>query len=221
MKYTDLGTMAYADAWAYQQQLFDESIRRKEDGEIAQNTLLLVEHPHTITMGKHAHETNLLFNEEYMNQRGVSLFYIDRGGDVTYHGPGQVVGYPIFDLESYGIGLRVYINRVEEAIIRLLALYGIEASRLDGAAGVWLDVDNPARTRKIAAIGVRCSRFVTMHGFALNVNTDMSFFNLINPCGFVDKGVTSMKLELGHDVDLEVIKRQISEIFHQLFVEGK
>lgn len=221
MKYTDLGTMAYADAWAYQQQLFDEAIKRKETDEAAVNTLLLVEHPHTITMGKHAHETNLLFNEEYMNQQGVSLFHIDRGGDVTYHGPGQVVGYPIFDLESYGIGLRVYINRVEEAIIRLLALYGIEASRLDGAAGVWLDIDNPSRTRKIAAIGVRCSRFVTMHGFALNVNTDMSYFNLINPCGFVDKGVTSMKLELGREINLEDVRMQIVKIFRELFVAGK
>lgn len=218
MKHTDLGTMPYGEAWKYQQQLFDETIARKGKGEQTENTLLLVEHPHTITMGKHAHETNLLFNEEYMNQRGVELFYIDRGGDVTYHGPGQVVGYPIFDLESYAIGLRVYINRVEEAIIRLLAKYGIEASRLDGAAGVWLDVDNPARTRKIAAIGVRCSRFVTMHGFALNVNTDMSYFNLINPCGFVDKGVTSMKLELGVEVDQEEIKKQLAAIFEELFV---
>lgn len=217
MIHTDLGTMPYGEAWAYQQQLFDEAIRRKSEGREVENNFLIVEHPHTLTMGKHAHETNLLFNEQYLNAKGVSLFYIDRGGDVTYHGPGQVVGYPIFDLESYRIGLRTYINLVEEAIIRLLDKYGIAASRLDGAAGVWLDVDNPSRTRKIAAIGVRCSRFVTMHGFALNVNTDLSYFNLINPCGFVDKGVTSMKQELGRDVEIEQVKKELFDIFETLF----
>lgn len=218
MIHTDLGTMPYGEAWAYQQRLFDEAIRRKSEGQKVDNNFLIVEHPHTMTMGKHAHETNLLFKEEYLNSRGVSLFYIDRGGDVTYHGPGQVVGYPIFDLESYHIGLRTYINLVEEAIIRLLSIYDISASRLEGAAGVWLDVDNPTRTRKIAAIGVRCSRFVTMHGFALNVNTDLSYFNLINPCGFVDKGVTSMKQELGEEVDIECVKKQLFDIFDSLFV---
>lgn len=218
MIHTDLGTMPYGEAWAYQQQLFDEAIRRKSEGKDVENNFLIVEHPHTLTMGKYAHETNLLFNEQYLNAKGVSLFYIDRGGDVTYHGPGQVVGYPIFDLESYHIGLRAYINLVEEAIIRLLDKYGIAASRLDGAAGVWLDVDNPARTRKIAAIGVRCSCFVTMHGFALNVNTDLSYFNLINPCGFVDKGVTSMKQELGKDIDIEQIKKELFDTFETLFV---
>ncbi|NDV69221.1 lipoyl(octanoyl) transferase LipB [Dysgonomonas sp. 25] len=220
MRVEDLGNTAYAEAWRYQQQLFDNALQQKQIGEPVQNTLLLCEHPHTITLGRNAHENNLLFNETFLSERGVALFRIDRGGDVTYHGPGQVVGYPIFDLETYNIGLKQYIYLLEEAIIRLLALYNIAATRLERAAGVWLDVDNPARTRKIAAIGVRCSRFVTMHGFALNVNTDLSYFSLINPCGFVDKGVTSMQQELGREVDEEAVKDKLKTLFDEIFVQS-
>lgn len=219
MLYQDLKTISYADAWQYQHRLFDESIENKSKDLAVVNTLLFCEHPHTITIGKNGKDSNLLFNERYLSERGVELFHIDRGGDITYHGPGQLVGYPIFDLESYGIGIRQYIYNLEEIIIRLLASYGIQSERFHGAAGVWIDTDQPARTRKICAIGVRCSRFVTMHGFALNVNTDLSYFSLINPCGFVDKGMTSMSKELGFEIDMDDVKDRTEKIFREIFQE--
>lgn len=214
----DLGLIEYADAWNLQTELFNKALTAKQEGGITESTLLLCEHPHVLTLGKSGKDENVLFNEEYLKSRSVSFFHIDRGGDVTYHGPGQLVGYPIFDLETFKIGLKQYICNMEEVIIRLLALYGIKASRLTGAAGVWLDVDNAKRCRKICAIGVRSSRYVTMHGFALNVNTDMSYFSLINPCGFVDKGVTSMQQELGRELDMQTIKEQVDALFDELFV---
>lgn len=220
MLFNDLDIIEYGSAWEYQQRLFDEALSLKDKGLKPQNHLLFCEHPHVITIGKHGKTDNLLYQENFLNQRGVSLFRIDRGGDVTYHGPGQLVGYPIFDLESFGIGLRQYISNVEEIIIRLLAKYDIQAGRLDGAAGVWLDTAIPSQTRKIAAIGVRSSRFVTMHGFALNVNTDLSYFSLINPCGFVDKGVTSIAKELGEEVDMEEVKKETMLLFEEVFGEG-
>lgn len=219
MIYEDLKSIEYSLAWDYQQKLFDETLKQKELNTPTENHLLFCEHPHVITIGKHGKHENLLFQENFLKERGVSLFQIDRGGDVTYHGPGQLVGYPIFDLESYRIGLRLYISNVEEAIIRLLATYNIHAERLEGAAGVWIDVSIPSKVRKIAAIGVRSSRFVTMHGFALNVNTDLSYFSLINPCGFIDKGVTSMEKELGHKVDMVELKVKLKSLFEELFVE--
>lgn len=217
MKVVDLEYVAYAQAWEYQQQLFDEILRLKKNGEKGDNTLLLCEHPHTITMGKHAKETNVLFNESFLKEKGISLFHTDRGGDVTYHGPGQLVGYPIFDLETFEMGLKQYIYNLEEVIIRLLVIYEIKAGRISGAPGVWIDSGKDRSVRKIAAIGVRCSRFVTMHGFALNVNTDLTYFKLINPCGFVDKGVTSMQHELGCLTDIEKIKFQLVELFKEIF----
>jgi lipoyl(octanoyl) transferase len=219
MIYEDLKTIEYGSAWDYQQQLFAEALACKDKGLHTQSHLLFCEHPHTITIGKHGKQENLLFQETYLKERGVSLFQIDRGGDITYHGPGQLVGYPIFDLEPYGIGLRQYIFNVEEIIIRLLQSYNIQSERLNGAAGVWLDTITPAKTRKIAAIGVRSSRFVTMHGFALNANTDLYFFSLINPCGFVDKGVTSMEKELGHKVNMEEVKEKTKNLFEEVFIE--
>lgn len=215
----DLRVVEYGTAWNYQDTLFAEAISRKEKGLQAENRLLLCEHPHVITIGKHGNLQNLLFQESYLKEKGVSVFQIDRGGDVTYHGPGQLVVYPIFDLESYTIGLRQYICNIEEILIRLLASYGIQAERLTGAAGVWIDTAIPSKTRKIAAIGVRSSRFVTMHGLALNVNTDLSYFSLINPCGFVDKGVTSMEIELGKKIDMEEVKSRIGKLFVELFTE--
>ncbi|SBW04348.1 lipoyl(octanoyl) transferase LipB [uncultured Dysgonomonas sp.] len=219
MIYEDLKTIEYGVAWDYQQQLFAEALNCKDKGIQTNNHLLFCEHPHTITIGKHGKQENLLFQESYLKEKGVSLFQIDRGGDITYHGPGQLVGYPIFDLESYGIGLRQYIFNVEEIIIRLLQSYNIQSERLNGAAGVWLDTTTPSKTRKIAAIGVRSSRFVTMHGFALNVNTDLSFFSLINPCGFIDKGVTSMEKELGYKVNMEEVKVKAKKLFEEIFIE--
>lgn len=217
MLFEDLKTIEYGHAWNYQESLFDKALDDKAKGVQPVNHLLFCEHPHVITIGKHGKQENLLFQETFLKEKGVSLFKIDRGGDITYHGPGQLVGYPIFDLESYNIGLRQYINNIEEIIIRLLASYNIQAERLDGAAGVWLDTTTLSKTRKIAAIGVRSSRFVTMHGFALNVNTDLSFFSLINPCGFVDKGVTSMQKELGHEIDMEEIKEKSKYLFEEIF----
>ncbi len=218
MIYKDLKNIEYGHAWKYQQELFAEALSLKDKGEQPENYLLFCEHPHVITIGKHGKHENLLFQENFLKEKGVSLFQIDRGGDITYHGPGQLVGYPIFDLESYDIGLRQYIFNLEEIIIRFLASYNIKAERLDGAAGVWIDTTAPARTRKIAAIGVRSSRFVTMHGFAFNINTDLSYFSLINPCGFVDKGVTSLEKELGHKVDMEEVKSKMKELFEEVFI---
>lgn len=221
MIYQDLQTIEYGKAWNYQEELFDKALAQKANKEQPDNYLLFCEHPHVITIGKHGKSENLLYQESFLNQRGVSLFQIDRGGDVTYHGPGQLVGYPIFDLESFNIGLRQYIHNIEEIIIRLVAKYGIAAERLEGAAGVWIDTQIPGRTRKIAAIGVRSSRFVTMHGFALNVNTDLNYFSLINPCGFVDKGVTSMEKELGYALDMERVKQETKLLFEEVFGEER
>ena len=220
MIYEDLKTIDYGKAWEYQEQLFSKTINHKINNLDTDSRLLFCEHPHTITIGKHGKLENLLFDEQYLKDKNVSLFKIDRGGDITYHGPGQLVGYPIFDLESFRIGLRQYIHNLEEAIIRLLKSFNIESERLASAAGVWLDTTDPRRTRKIAAIGVRSSRFVTMHGFALNVNTDLSYFSLINPCGFVDKGVTSMEKELGRKVDMEEVKDKLRNIIEEIFVEA-
>lgn len=217
MIFEDLKTIEYGKAWEYQQQLFDATIAQKQTREETENRVLFCEHPHVITKGKNSEEANVLLSEELLKMRGVSLFQIDRGGDVTYHGYGQLVGYPIFDLESLHIGLRQYIFNLEEVIIKLLATYDIQAGRMKSAAGVWLDFEDDAKARKICAIGVRSSRFVTMHGFALNVNTDLSYFSLINPCGFVDKGVTSMEVELGRKVDMDEVKKRIEGIFAEVY----
>lgn len=218
MIFEDLGVIEYHKAWEYQQKLFDTAIEQKKRGQSVENRVLFCEHPHVITKGKNSHEENVLLSEELLKMRGVSLFQIDRGGDVTYHGPEQLVGYPIFDLESFNIGLRQYIFNLEEVIIHLLKTYGLDAGRLNSAAGVWLDADDERKARKICAIGVRSSRFVTMHGFALNVNTDLSYFNLINPCGFVDKGVTSIEKELGAEIDMDEVKARCQQIFDEIFL---
>ena len=217
MNFEDLGIIEYGKAWQYQQELFDSTIEQKKQGSKTENKVLFCEHSHVITKGKHSEDTNVLFGEDMLKHRGVSLFQIDRGGDVTYHGPGQLVGYPIFDLESLQIGLRQYIFNLEEVIIRLLQTYGLKAGRLQSAPGVWLDFENEQRARKICAIGVRSSHFVTMHGFALNVNTDLSYFSLINPCGFIDKGVTSMDKEFGISTNIDEVKERMKEIFIEIF----
>ena len=220
MIFEDLKTIEYKEAWEYQQQLFDTTIEKKRNDEVTENRVLLCEHPHVITKGKNSEDANVLLSEELLKMRGVSLFQIDRGGDVTYHGYGQLVGYPIFDLESLHIGLRQYIFNLEEVVIRLLAEYNIEAGRLKSAAGVWLDFCDETKARKICAIGVRSSRFVTMHGLALNVNTDLSYFSLINPCGFIDKGVTSMEKELGRKINMDEVKQKMEKIFLEVFLEA-
>jgi len=215
---SDWSIVKYAESLERQKTLFNKAIETKLSGNgEAENVLVLCEHPNVITFGKHAKESNLLFSEEYLKSKGIECFRTDRGGDITYHGPGQIVGYPVFDLDSFGIGLKEYIYRLEEVIISLLEFYNIRGEHLNGASGVWIDADRPAKVRKICAIGVRCSRFVTMHGFALNVNTDLDFFNLINPCGFTDRGVTSIEKELGRKVSMEEVKRLIYNIFCKKF----
>lgn len=205
----DWGLIAYQEAWDKQTHLFDDVIQAKENCAEYTNRIILCEHPHVYTLGRSGHEANMLVNNERLKQLGATFYHIDRGGDITYHGPGQLVCYPIINLEEFALGLREYVHLLEEAVIRVCASYGIQAGRVEKATGVWLEGDTP-RARKICAIGVRSSRFVTMHGLAFNVNTDLTYFNYINPCGFVDKGVTSLQKELGHAVDMEVVKKQLS-----------
>lgn len=216
--YKDLGLIPYAEAWDYQEKLFREVIDGKAESrpEKQHNYILFCEHPHVYTLGKSGSDSNLLINEKALENKGASFFRINRGGDITYHGPGQIVGYPILDLENVKIGIRRYIEILEEAVIMLLREYGIASSRLEGASGVWLDAEDPVKARKICAIGVRSSRYVTMHGFAFNVNTDLEFYRHINPCGFIDKGVTSMEKELGGKQDIQRIKNALKEILLSL-----
>jgi len=211
----DLGLKDYKETWDYQEELFTGMIPGGAERPIAGH-LIFVEHPHVFTLGKSGSESNLLINEAMLKQKGAQFYRINRGGDITYHGPGQVVGYPIIRLDLFELGIRTYIFNLEEIIIRTLKTYGIEAGRLEGASGVWLEADQPS-VRKICAIGVRASRQVTMHGFAFNVNTDLSFYQLINPCGFVDKGVTSMQKELGHEVDMAELKAILLDKFKEVF----
>ncbi|MCK9207320.1 MAG: lipoyl(octanoyl) transferase LipB [Salinivirgaceae bacterium] len=204
--YNDLGTIEYKQAWDYQEGLFNRVMQSKLNKTEEPNYLLFCEHPHVFTLGKSGEEENFLIHQEFLKQINATYFQTNRGGDITYHGPGQLVGYPILDLEKFGVALKDYIYKLEEAIILTLAEYGIEGHHYQGATGVWLDTGVPHKTRKICAIGVKASRFVTMHGFALNVNTNLNYFTYINPCGFKDKGVTSMEKELGKPLDFEGVK---------------
>ena len=219
--FEDLGFRDYKDVWDYQEQRFQEILeikvqnRRKDREDSTPNYFLFVEHPHVYTLGKSGDEHNLLIRQDFLNKINATYFRTNRGGDITYHGPGQIVGYPILDLEHLGIGIKQYITLLEAAIIELLLVYGISSSRMEGATGVWLDADHPVKARKICAIGVRSSRHITMHGFALNVNTILDYFTYINPCGFETKGVTSMKKELGATQDFETIKNDLRMILMQ------
>lgn len=217
--YHDLGRIEYAEALQLQTAAFDTLLQAKAEGVKGEDKLFFCEHNPVLTIGKSGKDANLLISEELLKQRGVSLFHINRGGDITYHGPGQTTGYPVFDLEHWHMGLRQYIATLEDAIIRFLALYGIKGERLDGATGVWIEPTVSGRARKICAIGVKSSRFVAMHGFALNINTDLSYFSLINPCGFTDKGVTSLAKELGGVQDFELAKTQLHSLISQLFTQ--
>ena len=218
IEYLDWGLVEYNEAWTKQEELFNDSIERKGQQFPTNNYLVFCEHPHVYTLGKSGDAQNMLLNYIQLQAKDASFVKTNRGGDITYHGPGQVVGYPIFDLANFNLGLKQYISKVEEAIINTLAQYAISSTRLDGATGVWLDVNLPT-CRKICAIGVRSSRFVTMHGFALNVNTDLNYFNHINPCGFIDKGVTSMQNELGEAVNMEELKMRLKTELLKLFME--
>lgn len=207
--------LPYAEAWTRQTEYFNALIRAKEAGQECANRIILCEHPHVYTLGRSGQERNMLLNERQLAEMGVTLYHIDRGGDITYHGPGQLVCYPILNLEEFSLGLKAYVNLLEEAVIRVCASYGITAGRLAKATGVWLEPET-VRARKICAIGVRSSHFVTMHGLALNVNTDMKYFGYINPCGFVDKGVTSLQRELGREIPMEEVKERMAEALLQL-----
>lgn len=222
--YEDLGLKDYKLTWDYQAEVFNLLVNSKkataENQDPERNLpghLIFVEHPHVYTLGKSGSENNLLIDFIQMQAKEATFYKIDRGGDITYHGPGQIVGYPIFDLEKIKIGLKEYIFRVEEAVIETISGYGLKGARLPGGTGVWLDPGIKGKARKICAIGVRASRFVTMHGFAFNVNTNLTYFNYINPCGFTDKGVTSLEKELGVNQDIEevkeVLKLKIKSIF--------
>ena len=204
----DWKEIPYAKAWQRQTEWFDELVAAKLEGRDYVNRVIFCEHPHVYTLGRSGKDTNMLLSEEQLHRLGATLYHIDRGGDITYHGPGQQVCYPIINLEDFGLGLKEYVHVLEEAVIRLCAAYGIQAGRVDKATGVWLDGDT-ARARKICAIGVRSSHYVTMHGLALNVNTDLRYFSYINPCGFVDKGVTSLQKELGREVPLAEVRQRL------------
>lgn len=214
--------MDYKTCWDYQEDLFAESVRRKiarrngENLDLPTNHLLFVEHPPVFTLGKSGDEKNLLRTAEELDREGFSYYKINRGGDITYHGPGQLVGYPIFDLDQFFTDIHRYLRTLEEAIILMLAEYGIIAGRIDGLTGVWIgeDSNNP---RKIAALGVKCSRWVTMHGFALNVNSNLNHFDLIVPCGIDDKAVTSIEKELGKAVDMNEVKDKLRVFIGRLF----
>jgi len=207
VKYSDWGLTDYLEAWKRQEAIFNAVIKAKTKNLPTADLeeIIFCEHPHAYTLGKSGNESNLLIQGDFLRQIGATYYKIDRGGDITYHGPGQLVGYPILDLENHNLSLKQYIHNVEEAIIQTIAHYGIRGERLLGATGVWLDADK-STARKICAVGVRASRFTTMHGFALNVNTHLQYFNYINPCGFTTKGVSSLEKELGKILDMEEIK---------------
>ena len=217
--YIDLGLKDYKECWDYQEKLMAEVVadKRTSGKPSAKNHFLLVEHPHVYTLGKSGDEKNLLAHGELLKKIDAVFYKINRGGDITYHGPGQLVGYPIIDLENYKIGVREYIEKMEDAIIETIAEYGLIGGRKKDATGIWLDFEHKVRARKICAIGVRVSRFVTMHGFALNVNTEMRYFNYINPCGFQSFGVTSIQQELGKEIPMDEVKTLLMEKFDKLY----
>ena len=215
MKIEEWNVLSYADAWEKQTEYFNALIAAKHNGSEYVNRIILVEHPHVYTLGKSGKQQNMLLNESQLEQVGASFFQIDRGGDITYHGPGQLVCYPIINLDDFHLGLKDYVHLLEEAVINVCSSYGIQAGRVKGATGVWLDTGT-SKERKICAIGVRCSHFVTMHGLALNVNTDLRYFSYINPCGFIDKGVTSIQKELGKEVPMIEVKNRLSKTLVEL-----
>src|SRR5690554_553559 len=216
--FENLGRIRYKEAWDYQERLFETVIKEKlEKREEQKQFLLFCEHEHVYTLGKSGNKQNLLIARHVCESRQIDLHAIDRGGDITYHGPGQLVAYPIIDLEAFGIGIKRYISLLEDVVIETLKPYGIRGEKDEKAMGVWLDAGDPSRARKICAIGVRASRFVTMHGLALNINSDLSYFNCINPCGFTDRGVTSLGKELGREIDLSEVSFRMKHHFHHLF----
>lgn len=228
-KFIDLGLVEYQQAWDYQTNLFNSILEVKSSNRTApeneqqttNNYLLFCEHPHVYTLGKSGNEENLLIKKEELSAIGATYHHINRGGDITYHGPGQLVGYPILDLENFFTDIHQYMRLLEEAVIQTLAEFNITAGRVKGLTGVWLDIDDPKKQRKICAMGVKTSRWVTLHGFALNVNTNLTYFDKMIPCGIQDKSVTSMQKELKTVVDMDrvktVLKQRLGELFQMQF----
>lgn len=209
------GTIPYEQAWKKQAEYFETLVQAKQSGREYMNRIIFCEHPHVYTLGRSGKERNMLLSDGQLQRIGATYYHIDRGGDITYHGPGQQVCYPILNLEDFSLGLKEYVHLLEEAVIGVCTSYGIEAGRVEKATGVWLEGDT-SRARKICAIGVRSSHYVTMHGLAFNVNTDLSYFSYINPCGFVDKGVTSLQKELGHEVLMEEARLRLEAKLQKL-----
>ncbi len=239
VRFQELGSSSYAPTWAIQEELMQGIIQRKiarrnanvEGAEVPADSdlalpdshLLFVEHPHVLTLGKTGNASHVVATEEHLAQLGVEYFPINRGGDITYHGPGQLVGYPILDLEQFYTDIGKYMRMLEEAIILTCRDFGVETGRIEGLTGVWVNPELGLEARKIAALGVKCSRWVTMHGFAFNVNTDLHFFDLIVPCGLQDRGVTSLAKECGHPVEFEkasgLLKQHLSDLFQWNLIE--
>ena len=221
-EFIDWGLMDYQEAWSKQELLFNETValkgknRTENTTTATPNYLVFCEHPHVYTLGKSGHPENLLLNEQQLEEKKATYYKINRGGDITYHGPGQIVGYPILDLDNFFTDIHLYLRTLEEAVILTLADYGIVAGRYEGYTGVWLDADSE-KARKICALGVRCSRWVTMHGFAFNVNTDLNYFKNIVPCGIDDKDVTSMERELGRPLAMDEVKQKLRAHIAELF----
>ena len=224
--FQDLGLIDYKEAWDYQETLHAEIVNRKlanrkriQDLQIqdSKHHLLFCEHPHVYTLGRSGHEHHLLVDENGLKERKASFYKNNRGGDITYHGPGQLVGYPILDLEKFFTDIHKFLRYLEEAIVLTLKEYGIEGGRIPGLTGVWIDADDKIKARKICAFGVRCSRWVTMHGFAFNVNTDLSYFDNIIPCGIQDKAVTSLEKELGKKIEMDEVKKKVKIHLSDLF----
>ncbi len=215
--FDDWGTLNYADAYNKQLKLFNENIERKKNNQTTLNHVIFVEHPHVYTLGKSGNENNLIVNDDFLKKINATYYRTDRGGDITYHGYGQIVIYPIIDLYNFDILIKRYIFSIEEVIIRTLYEYGLKPVRLDKAAGIWLTDRKPVE--KICALGVRVSRGITMHGLAFNINTDLKYFQYINPCGFTDKGVTSLQKEMGKQINIQEVKEKLKKYFIDVFNE--
>ncbi|MEA2043425.1 MAG: lipoyl(octanoyl) transferase LipB [Bacteroidota bacterium] len=218
--FSEKGLIQYSEALEFQKNLFYFKIKEKKAGITPQNHIFWCEHPHVYTLGKNGDPNNLLINEDFLNKINAGYHQSDRGGDITYHGPGQIVGYPIIDTDQFGMGVSAYIYALEHAVMELLTDYNISGQLKKGAAGVWLEPGSQ-RERKICAVGVKMSHGITMHGFALNVNTDLSYFNHINPCGFENKGVSSLQKELGKEISTHTLKLKLQKILKNILLKGK
>jgi lipoyl(octanoyl) transferase len=221
--FIDLGLIDYQKAWDYQTEIFNQTLaikstnRAESTSSATNNFLIFCEHPHVFTLGKSGNEKNLLLDKEGLAERNASYYHINRGGDITYHGPGQLVGYPVIDLENFFTDIHKYMRLLEEAVILTLKEYDVESGRIPGFTGVWLDYNDEKKARKICALGVKTSRWVTMHGFAFNVNADLKYFDYIVPCGIDDKAVTSLEQELGAAQDMKEVAKILKENIRQLF----